>query len=224
MQDGTEEIMDPRQPADADEDIREFFDSLQEDGQEEHAAHGRCVAGVYEDEMEMSASPDRSDYSNWEVNEYLDNYFRFFGSRDMDVIYLYILSKKRQEEIQEILGKSQPAVSYNVTRIRNQMEFVARMMSSIDDFIMFITDPENGMRTFDKELLVIFFYSTSIVKTARIMGIKNVTCRSRLNTVVNHLLQDGHMEMYRLFRFVMDNLNNIKKYVARGEDGFDAYD
>ena len=151
------------------------------------------------------------------MNEYLGNYFRFFGQKDMDIIYLYFLSGKKQEDMVRILGKSQPAISYDVTRIKEQIDFVIKIVSSIDDFIMFIVDDDNRLNTYDREMLTLFFYSTSIVKTSRLMGINNITCRSHLNTVVNRLLANGHVDMYNLFRYIMSNLNNIKKYVPRDE-------
>ena len=191
------------------------FDESELDG--EYHPDEKYVAGYSANEMEITEKVNRDSYTNWEVNEYLGNYFRFFGQKDMDIIYLYFLSGKKQEDLVRILGKSQPAISYDVTRIKEQIDFVIKLMSSIDDFIMFIVDDDNKLNTYDREMLTLFFYSTSIVKTSRLMGINNITCRSHLNTVVNRLLSNGHVDMYNLFRYIMSNLNNIKKYVPRDE-------
>ena len=191
------------------------FDESELDG--EYHPDEKYVAGYSANEMEITEKVNRDSYTNWEVNEYLGNYFRFFGQKDMDIIYLYFLSGKKQEDLVRILGKSQPAISYDVTRIKEQIDFVIRLVSSIDDFIMFIVDDDNKLNTYDREMLTLFFYSTSIVKTSRLMGINNITCRSHLNTVVNRLLSNGHIDMYNLFKYIMSNLNNIKKYVSRGE-------
>lgn len=191
------------------------FDESELDG--EYHPDERYVAGYSVNEMEIEEKVNRDSYTNWEVNEYLGNYFRFFGQKDMDIIYLYFLSGKKQEDLVKILRKSQPAISYDVTRIKEQIDFVIKLMSSIDDFIMFIVDDDNKLNTYDREMLTLFFYSTSIVKTSRLMGINNITCRSHLNTVVNRLLSNGHVDMYNLFKYIMSNLNNIKKYVPRGE-------
>ncbi|MBR4316790.1 MAG: hypothetical protein IKP65_07520 [Alphaproteobacteria bacterium] len=115
----------------------------------------------------------------------------------------------------QILNKSQPAVSYDVTRIKKQLNFIIKFISCIDDFIVFITDPENKMKTFDKEMLTIFLYSTSIIKTSRLLGINNITCRSHLNTIVKKLLSTGDENIYNLFKYVLSNLNNIKKQVDK---------
>ena len=191
------------------------FDESELDG--EYHPDEKYVAGYSANEMEITEKVNRDSYTNWEVNEYLGNYFRFFGQKDMDIIYLYFLSGKKQEDLVRILGKSQPAISYDVTRIKEQIDFVIKLMSSIDDFVMFIVDDDNRLNTYDREMLTLFFYSTSIVKTSRLMGINNITCRSHLNTVVNRLLTNGHVDMYNLFKYIMSNLNNIKKYVSRGE-------
>ena len=191
------------------------FDESELDG--EYHPEERYVAGYSVNEMEIEEKVNRDSYTNWEVNEYLGNYFRFFGQKDMDIIYLYFLSGKKQEDLVKILRKSQPAISYDVTRIKEQIDFVIKLMSSIDDFIMFIVDDDNKLNTYDREMLTLFFYSTSIVKTSRLMGINNITCRSHLNTVVNRLLSNGYVDMYNLFKYIMSNLNNIKKYVPRGE-------
>lgn len=194
------------------------YDFDEEEYGENYRPPERYVAGYSVNEVEVSELNCRDDYTNWEVNEYLGNYFRFFGSKDMDIIYLYFLSGKKQEDLMRILGKSQPAVSYDVTRIKEQLDFVIKIVSSIDDFIMFIVDEGNGLNVYDREMLTLFFYTTSIVKTSRLMKINNITCRSHLNTVVNRLLATGHVEMYNLFKYIMSNLNNIKKYVPRDED------
>ena len=191
------------------------FDESELDG--EYHPDEKYVAGYSANEMEITEKVNRDSYTNWEVNEYLGNYFRFFGQKDMDIIYLYFLSGKKQEDLVRILGKSQPAISYDVTRIKEQIDFVIKLVSSIDDFVMFIVDDDNRLNTYDREMLTLFFYSTSIVKTSRLMGINNITCRSHLNTVVNRLLTNGHVDMYNLFKYIMSNLNNIKKYVSRGE-------
>lgn len=173
----------------------------------------KCVNGFLENEIQIQQGNDRQCYTNSEINECLSNYFRFFGNKDMDLIYLYFLSNKKQEQIMKILNKSQPAVSYDVTRIKKQLNFIVQFVSCIDDFILFITDPENKMKTFDKEMLTIFLYSTSIIKTSKLLGINNITCRSHLNTIIKKLLVNGHKDIYNLFKYVLSNLNNIKKQV-----------
>lgn len=183
------------------------------DNQEELYPSPKCVSGYFENQIELEQTNDRSDYTNDEINECLGSYFRFFGQKDMDIIYLYFISRKKQEQVMDILKKTQPAISYDVTRIKKQIDFVIKMMASIDDFIMFITDKNNNIKTSDRQMLTIFFYSTSIVKTSKLLGINNVTCRSHLNNIINKLLPAGHVDMYVTFKYILNNLNNIKKKI-----------
>lgn len=196
------------------DDIQEKSQNLEDyDFFEMEQIKEKCVTGIFENEIELQQSYDRENYSNWQINEYLDSYFRFFGKKDMDIIYLYFISRKKQEQIVQILEKTQPAVSYNVTKIKEQINFVTKLMLSLDDFIMFIVDPDNKMKTYDKQMLVLFFYTTSISKTACLLGINNITCRSHLYTIVNRLLSQGYNDMYNIFKYILQNLNNIKKHV-----------
>lgn len=195
-----------------------FFESASEGickVDEEEFDECKCVCGYYCDEEELEARPSRDEYSNLEIDEHLSCYFNFFGQKDMDINYLYFLSRKRQFDIQKILGKTQPAISYDVTRIKQQINFVVRMVASIDDFVIFITSNPSGLTTFDKEILTVFFYTTSIIKTARVLNLENRCVRSMLNTCVKKLERNGHAEMFELFRYILGNLNNIKKCVAK---------
>lgn len=216
------DCQDDKKHSMSDEDSYEFVTSYEYDESEfdeiSYRPEEKIVVGYKNSECEVTERIVRDNYSNIEVNEYLGNYFRFFGQKDMDIIYLYFLSGKKQEDLVQILGKSQPAISYDVTRIKQQMDFVIKLVSSIDDFIMFVVDDNNGLNAHDREMLTLFFYSTSIVKTSRLMGISNITCRSHLNTIVNRLLSNGHIDMYNLFKYIMSNLNSIKKYVPREND------
>lgn len=206
----------------SEEDLDEFVTSYECDESEFdnicYQPEEKIVSGYKYNECEITEGIIRDSYSNIEVSEYLGNYFKFFGQKDMDIIYLYFLSGKKQEDLVQILDKSQPAISYDVTRIKQQMDFVIKLVSSLDDFIMFVVDDNNGLNAQDREMLTLFFYSTSIIKTSRLMNISNITCRSHLNTIVNRLLANGHVNMYNLFKYIMSNLNSIKKYVAREND------
>lgn len=170
------------------------------------------VVGYYENEYCPVVNFDRSGYTNIEIENHLEVYFRLFGRRDIDVIYLYFLSEKRQIDIRDILGKTQPAISYDVSRIRSQMDFVIRVVSMLDDFVIGVIGC-GSLTTFEKELLTVFFYSTSWVKTARILSIEQHDCRSLVIKLVAKLMEIGCIDLHDMVVFVMDNLNKIKKAV-----------
>lgn len=175
----------------------------------------KVVHGFLENEQEMMELNDRQAYSNYEISQHLDVYFRFFGKKDMDIVYLYFLSEKKQDDIVKILQKTQPAISYDVTRIKKQMQFVTVMVSFIDTFLLFICDENNKLTTPEKELLTVFFFSTSIIKTSKLLNKNHITCRTHLINTINKLKQYGYDEQYDFFKYMFSNLNKIKKQLSQ---------
>ena len=175
---------------------------------------GKVVNGFLENEIEIEYHTDTTAYSNYELCEHLDSHFRFFGGKDMDIILLYFLSRKRQDEIMKILDKTQPAISYDVTRIKKQIEYVMRVVEFVDDFIVFIIDENVKLNTHERELLTVFFYSTSIIKTSKILNQNHITCRTHINNTINKLKDLGYKEQYEFFSYLLENLNKIKKQIA----------
>lgn len=180
----------------------------------EYIPKEKVVNGFLENEIEIEYQTDTTAYSNYELCEHLDSHFRFFGGKDMDIILLYFLSHKRQDEIMKILDKTQPAISYDVTRIKRQIEYVMRVVEFVDDFIAFIVDENVKLNTHERELLTVFFYSTSIIKTSKILNQNHITCRTHINNTINKLKELGYMEQYEFFAYLLENLNKVKKQIT----------
>lgn len=181
---------------------------------DDDGAGASIVNGFYVDEEPVEIGYDRSYYDNHEIEDHLDIYFRLFGLKDMDIIYLYFLSNKRQHDIKDIVCKTQPAVSYDVNRIRDQMDFVVKVITFMDDFIGFIIDPDNGLELSDRELLLVFFYSTSIVKTSQILGFGQISCRVKILRAIERVKELGYDDIYDILTYIANNLNRIKKSVS----------
>lgn len=180
----------------------------------EYIPKEKVVNGFLENEIEIEYQTDTTAYSNYELCEHLDSHFRFFGGKDMDIILLYFLSHKRQDEIMKILDKTQPAISYDVTRIKRQIEYVMRVVEFVDDFIAFIVNENVKLNTHERELLTVFFYSTSIIKTSKILNQNHITCRTHINNTINKLKELGYMEQYEFFAYLLENLNKVKKQIT----------
>lgn len=178
---------------------------------EEQFFEEKVVHGFFQNEELIQEGYSRQDYSNLQIQDHLDLYFRLFGKSDLDIIYLYFLSNKKQHEIKSILDKTQPAVSYDVNRIKNQMQFVIKMIQKQDDFVLFIINENNGLTLKERELLLVFFYSTSLVKTSKILGQNQITCRTRIRKAIEKLKEIGETDMYLFFCYILENLNVIKK-------------
>lgn len=192
----------------------DYEDDIYYEDEFEDIPRGKVVNGFFEDEIEFEYRTDTAAYSNYELCEHLNSHFRFFGGKDMDIILLYFLSHKRQDEIMKILDKTQPAISYDVTRIKKQIEYVMRVVEFVDDFIMFIVDEHVKLNTHERELLTVFFYSTSIIKTSKILNQNHITCRTHINNTINKLKELGYMEQYKFFTYLLNNLNKVKKQIT----------
>lgn len=173
----------------------------------------KVVSGYLQQQMQIQQGFSRQNYYNYEIQDHLDVYFRLFGKNDLDIIYLYFLSNKKQNDITEILQKTQPAISYDVTRIKQQIQFVIRIVQKQDQFIIFITDEQLKLNLSERQLLLVFFYSTSIVKTSKILNQNQITCRTRIRKAIQKLSYYGYNQMYEFFCYVLQNLNKIKKQI-----------
>lgn len=162
---------------------------------------------------EIDLGIDLSSYSNFEIQDHLDEYFRFFGATDTDIIYMYFIANKRQNDLSILFDKTQPAISYDVNRLKEQVEFVMYIVSIFDTVIDFFKDEKNGLSTYEVDLMLAFFFSTSFIKTAKIMGAQQVTIRCQVNKTIDKLKELGHEEIYQIFQKINCNLNKVKKNV-----------
>lgn len=173
----------------------------------------KIVNGYLQEQIQIQQGYSRQDYYNYQIQDHLDVYFRLFGKNDLDIIYLYFLSNKKQNDIVQILQKTQPAISYDVSRIKQQLQFVIRIVQKQDEFIMFITDEQLKLTLSQRQLLLVFFYSTSIVKTSKILKQNQITCRTRIRKAIQKLSFYEYNDMYEFFCYVLQNLNKIKKQI-----------
>lgn len=166
-----------------------------------------------EDWSNIGTGIDVTSYSNFEIQNHLDEYFRFFGAVDTDIIYMYFIANKRQNDLSILLQKTQPAISYDVNRLKRQIEFVMYIVSIFDVVVNFLKDENNGLTTHEVDLMLAFFFSTSFIKTSKIMGAQQVTIRCQVNKTIEKLKQLGHEEIYQIFNKINCNLNKVKKSV-----------
>ena len=174
----------------------------------------KVVAGLYENEVELQPLCTADDYSPEEIEDRLNAYFRYFSKSDMDLIYMNFIGDKTQVDLQEIFHKTQPAISCTSDRIKRQIGVVVKIQNVMDEFISFITDPNLKIPYRDKNILLVFFYSTSIIKTGRIIGINPMLCRARIDSALKLLKSYGHRRIYEYFSYILENLNKVKKDVS----------
>lgn len=173
--------------------------------------NNKIVCGLYENEIELEDLNSADSFSPAEIDEQLESYFRFFSKSDMDLIYMNFIGGKTQIDLQKIFHKTQPAISCTSDRIKEQIGVIVKIQNVIDEFIEFITDPKIKMTNRDRNILLVFFYSTSIVKTAQTIGINPMICRTRIDSAMSNLVKQGHENIYNHFKYILENLNKVKK-------------
>ena len=151
-----------------------------------------------------------------EAKNHLGDVFRFLGNEDSDIVYLSFLLKKRQNDVCRILGKTQPAISYDLGRIKKQIDFVVYLLSVVDEFVYFIENEEHELTVEQVNILVLIFFSTSFSKTAKILGYHQITCRNKFSKVMIVLEEKGYTEIKEIFTFIMKNLNRVKNNIYKG--------
>ena len=200
-----------------DPEITQMFDAwtLTTSDQEEidEIVNERIVSGLYANEIEIEQGYSSDSFSPEEIEECLQNYLRFFSKSDLDMIYMNFIGDKTQVDLQHIFHKTQPAISCTADRIKEQITIITKMQKVIDEFLEFITDEEVPFSYRDRNILLVFFYSTSIIKTAQIIGINPMVCRARINSAMEHLKKIENMKLYEFFEFLLENLNKVKKEV-----------
>lgn len=150
--------------------------------------------------------------SYYDVSQLKDNIhdtLRFLNYYDWDLIYLTYLAKKKQVDLAKILDQTQPSVSYNLSRIRKQIQFVYFFLANIDIIVNYLRKTKD-FTLFQKEVLLVFFYSLTSAKAAVIFNMHPITFKNRLVLILEKLSKCSP-QIYDIFMFVFHNENKIKK-------------
>ena len=153
---------------------------------------------------------DVQDY--YDVGTLKDNIhdiLRFLNYYDLDLIYLTFLAKKKQVDLAKILDQTQPSISYNLSRIRKQIQFVYFFLSNVDNVINYLRNTKE-FDLMQKQMLLVFFYSLTPTKAAMVFRMHPITFKNKL-TLVLQKLQQKNKDLYDVFMYVFNNENKIKK-------------
>lgn len=147
--------------------------------------------------------------------------FRFLNEKDRDILYLIFVSRKKQKEVQRILGRSQPSLCYDIRRIRSRLKFIHYLNLVSDIFLSFVEDKrrwqELGFDAETIEILTMMFYTTSYTHTAEILGKKQINVRYLFCRTLKRLEELELWEIYEIFDNIRCNLNIVKR-IYRGYD------
>lgn len=149
-----------------------------------------------------------------EQHESICDVLRFLNYKDKDMVYLSFLSKKRQVDLAKILDKTQPAVCYNIKRIKTQVEFVYYFLTKIDYFFTFLQSEENELTAHECDILLVLFYCSSITKTSSVIGFHQITCRNKLASVFEYL-EKNNPDIMDVLDYIMLKFNKIKRSIYK---------
>ena len=155
-------------------------------------------------------SSDMQCYSQFEIANHLETIMHFLGSKDRDIVYMFFVLKKRQNDIAEILKKTQAAVSYDTNRIKEQIEFIIYLVSVVDEFLMFLEDNRGKFSSEDCDILTLMFFTSSYTQSAKILNVNKISLRNKFFKILERL-DLKYEKMHEVFLAVSKNLNKIKK-------------
>lgn len=145
----------------------------------------------------------------------------FLNAKDRDILYLVFVSGKKQKDVQEILGRSQPSLCYDIKRIRKRLKFIFYLNSVFDIFMEFVADPPDGFEPFEVEVLLLMFYTSSFTMTSDVLSdvcgekVSQVKVRYSFDRCLRRMEEQELWEMYEVFMVVRSNLNLVRR-VYRG--------
>jgi hypothetical protein len=159
--------------------------------------------------------------------------FGFLNDKDRDILFLIFVSRKKQRDVQRILGRSQPSLCYDIKRIRRRLKFIFYLHKVFDIFVDFLCarqaedarlvaeGKEPVFLPHEMEILTLMFYTSSFTMTARLMGVSQVRARYAFNKCLRKLWQLGRYDMYEIFVAIRRFLNVVRRRF-RGESDDDS--
>lgn len=139
----------------------------------------------------------------------------FLNAKDRDILYLIFVSGKKQKDVQDILGRSQPSLCYDIKRIRKRLRFIFYLDSVFDIFLEFVADPPEVFEPFEVEVMLLMFYTSSFTAVADVLGVSQVKVRYSFDRCLRKLEEGEMWELYEIFMVVRNNLNLVRR-VYRG--------
>ena len=137
--------------------------------------------------------------------------FGMLNDKDRDILYLIFVSRKKQKDVQEILGRSQPSLCYDIKRIRRRLKFIFYLHSVFDIFTNFIQAQTEYFCPEEMEILTLMFYTSSFSLTSDILGTSQVRVRYAYDKCLERLEKLEMWDVYEIFIVVRENLNMVRR-------------
>lgn len=136
---------------------------------------------------------------------------KYLNDKDLDILYLIFVSGKKQSEVQFLLNRTQPSLSYDIRRIKSRLEYICYMNEKKDEFIDFIRTSKDTYSSEEKDILTSMFFTTSLTHSAEILNCRQSKVRYLFERLIKKMKKNKDWEMYELFFYIKNNLNIIKR-------------
>ena len=139
----------------------------------------------------------------------------FLNDKDRDILCLIFVSRKKQKDVQRVLGRTQSSLAYDIKRIRRRLKFIFYLHSVFDIFVNFVQGKTEYFTPEEMQILTLMFYTSSFTLTSEIMGVSQVRVRYAYNKCLRHMEELELWDSYEIFMVIRSNLNTVKR-VYRG--------
>jgi len=137
--------------------------------------------------------------------------FGFLNEKDRDILYLIFVSRKKQKDVQRILGRSQSSLCYDINRIRDRLRFIFYLHSVFDIFVNFIHTAKEYFTPEELEVLTMMFYTSSFTLTSRVLGMSQVKTRYSYDKCLHKMEMLELWQPYEIFVIIRANLNMVRR-------------
>jgi hypothetical protein len=148
--------------------------------------------------------------------------FGFLNDKDRDILYLIFVSRKKQNDVQRIMGRSQPSLCYDIKRIRLRLRYIFYIHSVFDIFVRFVQEKASYFTPEEIEILTLMFYTSSFTVTADMMKLSQVRTRYAYNKCLRRMEALEMWEPYEIFMVIRENLNAIRRTYKGDANGLRA--
>lgn len=141
----------------------------------------------------------------------------FLNDKDVDILYLIFVSRKRQLDVTEILRRTQSSLAYDIKRIRRRLRFIHYLQKVFDIFLDFVRRERQGDCFTSEELgiLTLMFYTSSFTLTARVLRTSPVRVRHSYTKCIRRMQERAMWDAYEIFTVIRENLNIVKRVYSR---------
>ena len=148
--------------------------------------------------------------------KYYEWLFRFLSEKDKDILYLLYLSGCKQKNIMRILRKKQSSINYDFGRMKNRLSFIYYLTANFETFTEFLEKEPDFLSAYERDILVLMFYTTSLTKTAKILSEQQMKIQYLFDKILGKLMYHKEWDVFEIFMSIRTRFNLVKRgnYVA----------